>query len=39
MTKITNSDQSHKSYRKYKSENGVDGPLNKSEVGSGAMEE
>jgi hypothetical protein len=39
MTKITNNNQSHKSYRKYKSENGAQGPLNISEVESGAMEE
>jgi hypothetical protein len=35
MTKITNSTQSHKSYRKM----GVHGPPNISEVGSVAMEE
>jgi hypothetical protein len=39
MTKITISNQSRESKRKYKSENGVHGPPNISEVGSGAMEE
>jgi hypothetical protein len=38
-TKITNSNQSHKSYRKYNQRMGVHGPLNNSEVVSGAMEE
>jgi hypothetical protein len=38
MTKITISNQFHKSKGKYKSENGRTGPPNTSEVGSGAME-
>jgi hypothetical protein len=39
MTKITISNQSHKSYKKSNQRIGVHGPLNISEVGSGAMEE
>jgi hypothetical protein len=40
MTRMTNSIQYHKSYRKYTNQRmGVHGPLNISEVGSGAMEE
>jgi hypothetical protein len=40
MTKITNSNQSHKSYIGNTNQRmGVHGPMNISEVGSGAMEE